>query len=66
MVDYFNEAFMLSLKLLFIGLISIPLVVPLFWTISYIFSTYTLFAFDRLSEGGFIDFEEESEEESEE
>jgi hypothetical protein len=66
MVDYFNEAFMLSLKLLFIGLFSILLVVPLFWTIPYIFSTYTFFAFDRLSEGGFIDFDEEAEEESEE
>lgn len=65
MVAHFSEAFMLGLKLFFVALSGI-FIIPLIWAIPYVFSTYTFFAFERLSEGGFIDFDEESEEDSEE
>ena len=65
MVEHFSEAFMLLLKLFFVALTCI-FVIPSIWAVPYVFSTYTFFAFDRLSEGGFINFDEESEEETEE
>lgn len=61
MMNYIKETFILFFRLLLLGIPSILLIIPLIWFIPYAYATLTYYAIDRLSDGGFVSYEEDEE-----
>lgn len=63
MKGHINETFGFYLRLLLLGILSTLLVIPLIWYLPYAYATLTYFAIDRLSDGDYISYEEDEEDE---
>jgi hypothetical protein len=65
MTGHLAEATLLGLEFLGLAIVSMFLVIPLIWFVPYMYATKTYYALTRLTDGGFVSFEEETEDEEE-